>query len=77
MLERRLGITNDPKRKARNDKQTDLQGFGLGFMSFLDGIDKKVKMSADKYVVPDKEYKFNDPDYEVAPGESDLSEVEE
>jgi hypothetical protein len=70
MLERKLGLSNDEKRKRRNDKQTDLEGFGLGFMEFLDGIEKKAKMKKEDY--KKEEYKFNDPEYEVALGESDF-----
>lgn len=70
MLERKLGLNNDKKRKARNDRQTDLEGFGLGFMEFLDSIEGKIKMQA--YQVPKDDYKFNKPEFEVAIGESDL-----
>lgn len=77
MLERKLGLYKDPKRKARNDRQTDMEGFGLGFMSFLDTVEDKVKMSKDQYKVPKDDYKFNNPEFEVAPGESDLSNIEQ
>jgi hypothetical protein len=45
MLEKKLGLNKDLKRKARNDKQTDLEGYGLGFMTFLDSVEKKAKMA--------------------------------
>lgn len=65
-------MNKDKKRKARNDKQTDLEGFGLGFMEFLDTIEKKTKMSAKDYQKPTDDYKFNKDEFEVAIGESDL-----
>jgi hypothetical protein len=34
-LERKLGLKSDKKRKERNDKQVEMEGFGKGFMSFL------------------------------------------
>jgi hypothetical protein len=52
MLEKKLGLNKDVKRKARNDKQTDLEGYGLGFMSFLDTIETKVKMAVKSYEMP-------------------------
>lgn len=44
-------------------------------MSFLDNVETKVKQSKDKYTK--EEYKFNNPEFEVAPGESDFSEEPE
>ena len=52
MLEKKLGLNKDVKRKARNDKQTDLEGYGLGFMSFLDTIETKAKMAVRSYEMP-------------------------
>ena len=41
-------------------------------MSFLDEIDGKAKMNKADYKAPAEVYKFNDPKFEVALGESDL-----
>lgn len=74
MLERNLGIRTDAKRKKRFFSSIEKEGLGLGIFDFLDGIDDKVKMDAEDYQVPADEYKFNNPDYEVAIGESDLED---
>jgi hypothetical protein len=36
MLERKLGIKNDVKRKQRVNKEIEKIGFGNGFMDFID-----------------------------------------
>lgn len=74
MLEKKLGLNKDAKRKARNDKQTELEGYGLGFMSFLDSIEGKAKLKMESYKQPKEDYKFNQPEYEVAVGESELED---
>ncbi len=59
MLERKLGISTDAKRKKRVNAQIEEIGFGTGFMDFLDGIEKKVrKLPKDKYKPQD--YVFSD-----------------
>lgn len=74
MLEKKLGLNKDVKRKARHDRQTEMEGLGLGFLSFLDDIDKKARLKMEDYKPPSEEYKFNDPAFEVALGESDFEE---
>ena len=47
-----------------------MTGLGVGFMDFLENVDKIAGMG--DYVKPDKDYDFNDNAQEVALGESDL-----
>ena len=49
MLEKKLGLNKDVKRKARHDRQTEMEGLGLGFLSFLDGIEKKARLKMEDY----------------------------
>jgi len=42
-LESKLGFKNDLKRKKRNNQQANNEGFGIGFMDFIDSIEAKVK----------------------------------
>ena len=74
MLERKLGIRTDAKRKKRYLQRIEEEGLGLGIFDFLDDIERKAKIDVTKYSKPEKEYKFNDPKYEVALGESDIEE---
>ena len=71
-LERKLGFRTDAKRKARNNEQTDKEGFGIGFTSFLDSIDQKVKQGLNQYKPPSDDYDFNKDEFEVAPSEGEL-----
>lgn len=45
-----------------------MEGFGVGFMSFLDSVDKKAKMDLKKYKAPviEEEYDFLKDEMEVA-----------
>lgn len=74
MLERNLGIRTDAKRKKRFFSRIEEEGLGLGIFDFLEDINKKVKMDARDYKAPDADYKFNDPNFEVAIGASDLED---
>ena len=49
-----------------------MEGFGLGFSSFLDQIEKKVKLPVTKYAPPKDDYDFNKEEHEVAIGEDEL-----
>ena len=71
MLEKSL-FGKDEKRIKRNNKQTDLEGFGLGFSSFLDQIESKAKMPLLKYEAPKDDYDFNKDELEVALSEGQL-----
>jgi hypothetical protein len=42
MLEKKLGVKNNEKRKKKLNKIIDVEGFGDGFMDFLDGIENKI-----------------------------------
>jgi hypothetical protein len=56
-LERRLGIrANDRKRRKLHQAVED-EGFGRGFMAFLDSIDHKLKEGND---YEPEEYEFSD-----------------
>ena len=72
MLERKLGIRTDEKRKKRYFNRIEQEGLGLGIFDFLDDIEKKAKLNRDEYVKPEAEYKFNDPRFETALGEDEL-----
>ena len=74
-LERKMGLKSDVKRKKRFNDSIDREGLGLGFMSFLDDIEKKAKLKVKDYTKPDEEYKFNDPEFEVAPSEGELEDM--
>ena len=73
-LERKLGIRTDAKRNKRYLSRIEEQGLGLGIFDFLDGIEKNAKLPVNQYQRPSKEFKFNDPKYEVALGASDIEE---
>lgn len=47
-----------------------MEGLGVGFLSFLDSIEKTVKAPLNQF--KKKNYDFNDDEKEVALGESDL-----
>ena len=42
MLEKKLGVNKDEKRKKRLNREIEAQGFGTGFMDFLDKIEGKI-----------------------------------
>lgn len=71
MLEKRLGFKSDKKRRDRNNKQTEMEGFGMGFMDYLDNLNRKVKMDVSKYSQPE-EYDFLKDENEVAMSEGEL-----
>lgn len=71
-LERKLGIRTDAKRSKRYYQRIEEEGLGLGIFDFLDNIDQKAKLDLEDYSKPAQEYKFNDPKFEVAIGESDV-----
>lgn len=71
-LERKLGFGKDTKRRERNNTQTDMEGFGRGFMSFIDSIERKAKNF--DYKPPSDDYDFNKPEFEVAISEGQLEE---
>ena len=71
-LERKLGF-KDEKRKKRNIIQTEMEGFGKGFITFLDSLDKKVKQNIDKYSKQD--YDFLKDEFEVALDEGALEMI--
>ena len=48
-LERKMGLKSDVKRKKRFNDSIDREGLGLGFMSFLDDIEKKAKLKVKDY----------------------------
>ena len=48
MLEKKLGIKGDKKKKNKIMQQIEMEGLGIGFMDFLDEIDTKVKNKIDK-----------------------------
>ena len=58
MLEKKLGIKNDAKRKKRLYKEAEVEGLGKGFMDFLDNVTSKVKMDNKKY--KPEEYEFSE-----------------
>ena len=71
MLERKLGIKNDEKRKQRINQQIEQIGFGTGFMSFIDSIGTKVRSGGKSY--RPQEYQFSDGE---GPEEGDLENLE-
>jgi hypothetical protein len=51
MLERKLGIKKDGKKRRKLNQAVEQEGFGSGFMEFIDGIEKKVRlMPEDEYL---------------------------
>lgn len=58
MLEKKLGIKNNDKKKKKINTLIDKEGFGDGFMNFIDGIEEKVKV--DKSYYKPQEYVFSD-----------------
>ena len=73
-LERKLGIRTDAKRKKRYFQRIEEEGLGLGIFDYLDNIDKLAKVDPSRYQKPDNEYKFNDPKFETALGDSDIED---
>lgn len=58
-LEKRLGIkSNDAKKRKKLNKTIGQEGYGTGFLDFLDDIENKIKMNAKQY--EPKEYEFSD-----------------
>lgn len=43
MLERKLGAGKDSKKRRKLNQAIEVEGFGKGFMDFIDGIDSKLK----------------------------------
>ena len=74
MLERKLGIRTDDKRKKRFQNRIEQEGLGLGIFDFLEGIEKNAKLDRSHYLKPEAEFKFNDPRFETAIGDSDLED---
>ena len=74
-LEKKLGLHKDKKRGARNDRQAEQEGFGKGFLAFLNGMEAKVR--AREYRPPADDYDFLKDEHEVMLNESDLEGVEE
>ena len=72
-----MGLRTDLKRKKRMNDSIDREGLGLGFMSFLDDIEKKARLNVEEYEMPEDDYKFNKKEFEVAAGESDLDDIVE
>ena len=73
-MERKLGIRTDAKRKKRYFQRIEEEGLGLGIFDYLDNIDKLAKVDPSKYHKPENEYKFNDPKFETALGDSDIED---
>lgn len=73
-LERKLGLRTDEKRKKRYLQRIEEEGLGLGIFDFLKDIETKAKMDVSQYKRADQEYKFNDPQFEVAIGASDVED---
>jgi hypothetical protein len=61
MLERRLGIKANDRKRRKLNQAVEEEGFGRGFMSFIDDIEKKVK------TIPPEEYRPQD--YQFSDGE--------
>ena len=74
MLEKNLGLNMDQKRKKRYFSRIEEEGLGLGMFDFLDDIDRKAKAGMEAYEQPGEEYKFNNPEFEVALGASDFED---
>ena len=70
-----MGLKTDVKRKKRFNDSIDREGLGRGFMSFLDDIETKAKLQVKDYNKPDEDYKFNNPEFELAPSEGELEEM--
>lgn len=49
MLEKKLGIKNDAKKRKKINKAIGLEGFGDGFMDFLDDIENKLQKDTNQY----------------------------
>jgi hypothetical protein len=52
MLERKLGIKKDSKKRRKLNQAVEQEGFGSGFMDFIDGIEKKVKLMPEEEYLP-------------------------
>jgi hypothetical protein len=68
MLERKLGIKKDTKKRTKLNQAVEQEGFGSGFMDFIDGIEKKVKLMPEEEYLP-QDYEFSDGE---GPEEGDL-----
>lgn len=73
MLERKLGIKKDTKKRRKLNQAVEQEGFGTGFMDFIDGIEKKVKLMPEEEYLP-QDYEFSDGE---GPEEGDLLMEEE
>ena len=56
-LERKLGIAANDRKRRRLNQVVEEEGFGKGFMQFVDGIEKKVKGLVDYKPL---DYEFSD-----------------
>jgi hypothetical protein len=65
MLEAKMGF-KDKKMKKKHDTQVNMHGLGVGFMEYLDSVDKLAKIDPNEYQARDGDYSFNDSDQEVA-----------
>lgn len=69
-----LGVKNDLKKKQKIYGSIDKEGVGVGFMDFLDNIEKIVhKKDISGYKKTD--YDFNDDEKEVLLDEADLAKM--
>ena len=59
ILERRLGIRANARKRRKLNQVVEEEGFGRGFMDFIDGIETKVKTQAVEGYRP-QEYVFSD-----------------
>lgn len=58
MLEKKLGAGKDAKKRRKLNQAIEVEGFGKGFMDFIDGIEGKLKNGQDDYVP--QNYEFSD-----------------
>jgi len=73
MLERRLGIKASDRKRRKLNQEVEDEGFGKGFMNFIDGIEKKIKNLKEDDYVPEN-YEFSDGE---GMDENDLREMQE
>ena len=59
MLEKRLGVKKDSKKRRKLNQAVEQEGYGTGFMDFIDGIEKKVREMKPEEYLP-KDYEFSD-----------------
>lgn len=58
MLEKKLGIKNNSKKRQKVNQAIEDEGFGKGFMDFLDQLDGKIAVDPKQY--KPQEYEFSD-----------------